>query len=162
MKRKSLILLVIGSHAIGANGFTSPLLLRKPNNTITTTKYRQVELMSKNPEVMVSAVTKSLYPASMIGVLGELYFRTRNEMECPRGAVAGFLAQIFTILVSIPMVAIAIKAQGIHSYLEVDWLHFIESIMFWASIHVQCMSFRQAVLSVENGKSLPESVSSYV
>jgi hypothetical protein len=88
MKRKSLILLVIGSHAIGANGFTSPLLLRKPNNTITTTKYRQVELMSKNPEVMVSAVTKSLYPASMIGVLGELYFRTRNEMECPRGAVS--------------------------------------------------------------------------
>lgn len=69
--------------------------------------------------------------------------------------VAGFLAQIFTILVSIPMVAIATKAQGIHSYLEVDWLHFIESIMFWASIHVQCVSFRQAVLSVENGNSLP-------
>lgn len=29
--------------------------------------------------------------------------------------------------------------------------------MFWASIHVQCMSFRQAVLSVEDGKSLPAS-----
>lgn len=55
------------------------------------------------------------------------------------------------------MVSIATKAQGIRSYLEVDWLHFIETIMFWASIHVQCMSFRQAVLSVEDGKSLPAS-----
>ncbi len=53
------------------------------------------------------------------------------------------------------MIQIATKAQGIHSFIEVDWLHFIETIMFWASIHVQCMSFRQAVRSGENGKSLP-------
>lgn len=37
---------------------------------------------------MNSDLIKTLYPASMIGVLGELYFRTRNEMECPRGAVS--------------------------------------------------------------------------
>ena len=71
--------------------------------------------------------------------------------------VIGFIAQIFTILVSIPMVKIVTKVPGVHSFLEVDWLHFIETIMFWASTHVQCMSFRQAVLSVENGKSLPAS-----
>lgn len=57
------------------------------------------------------------------------------------------------------MISIAKKAHGIHSYLEIDWLHFIETIMFWASIHVQCMSFRQAVLSLESNKTLPVSIS---
>ena len=71
--------------------------------------------------------------------------------------MAGFIAQIATVIISIPMITIAKNAPGIQSFLEVDWLHFIEAIMFWASIHVQCMSFRQAVLSVENNKSLPVS-----
>lgn len=73
---------------------------------------------------------------------------------------AGFIAQIFSTIVSIPMVTIATKAPGIHSFLEVDWLHFIEAVMLWSSIHVQCMSFRQAVLSVEKGKPLPASFQS--
>jgi hypothetical protein len=74
--------------------------------------------------------------------------------------VAGFIAQIATVIIAIPMISVAKNAPGVQSFLEVDWLHFIETIMFWASIHVQCMSFRQAVLSVENNKSLP--VSDYV
>jgi hypothetical protein len=74
--------------------------------------------------------------------------------------VAGFIAQIATVIIAIPMISVAKNAPGVQFFLEVDWLHFIETIMFWASIHVQCMSFRQAVLSVENNKSLP--VSDYV
>jgi len=87
-----LTLFVIGAHAIVANGFTIPVpICMKPS---TSTKCRQLEMMSKKPEIMASAVTKTLYPASMIGVLGELYFRTRNEMECPRGAVSSYHARI--------------------------------------------------------------------
>ncbi len=40
-----------------------------------------------SPE-MASAFAKKLYPASMIGTMGEVYFRTRQEMDCPRGAVS--------------------------------------------------------------------------
>ena len=69
--------------------------------------------------------------------------------------VAGFIAQVATIILSIPMISIVKKAPGVESFLEVDWLHFIEAIMFWASIHVQCMSFRQAVVSIENEDPLP-------
>jgi hypothetical protein len=48
------------------------------------------------------------------------------------------------------------SSLDIHSILQVDWLHFIESVLFWASIHVQCMSFREAVEAVERGEpSLP-------
>jgi hypothetical protein len=70
----------------------------------------------------------------------------------------GYLAQIFTILISIPMISIAKSSSpDIHSILQVDWLHFIESFMFWASIHVQCISFRDSVGSVEKDEKLPVS-----
>jgi hypothetical protein len=71
--------------------------------------------------------------------------------------VAGFIAQITTVIIAIPMISVAKNAPGVQSFLEVDWLHFIEAILFWASIHVQCISFRQAVLSIENSKSVPVS-----
>jgi len=48
------------------------------------------------------------------------------------------------------------SSPDIHSILQVDWLHFIETVLFWASIHVQCMSFREAVGAVGRGEpSLP-------
>jgi hypothetical protein len=47
----------------------------------------QTKLFPLN-DVMTSKVASKLYPASMIGTLGELYFRTRREMGCPRGAVS--------------------------------------------------------------------------
>ena len=49
-----------------------------------------VELKSatSNSQAAVAALTKTLYPASMIGTLGEAYFRTSKEMGCPRGAVS--------------------------------------------------------------------------
>ncbi|KAL7463721.1 hypothetical protein ACHAXS_004079 [Conticribra weissflogii] len=108
-----------------------------------------------------SAIASKLYPAAMIGTIGELYFRTRKEMESPRGSVVGYTAQIITIILSIPMIAVAKNAPGVQSFLEVDWLHFIETFLFWASIHVQTMSFRQAVLAVERKEPLPKSVISY-
>lgn len=37
---------------------------------------------------VASVLAKRLYPASMVGTLGEVFFRTRYEMECPRGAVS--------------------------------------------------------------------------
>jgi hypothetical protein len=49
------------------------------------------------------------------------------------------------------------SSVAIHSILQVDWLHFVESVLFWSSIHVQCMAFREAVESVENGEALPVS-----
>lgn len=137
-----------------------------------------------SPE-MASAFAKKLYPASMIGTMGEVYFRTRQEMDCPRGAVsftlsdaawislqffqyilscicirihiqiAGFVAQIITVLLSIPMVSLVKNTPGVNSFIEVDWLHFTEALIFWASIHVQAISFRQALFSVENGDTLP-------
>ena len=53
------------------------------------------------------------------------------------------------------MVSLVKNTPGVGSFLEVDWLHFTEVFLFWASIHVQAMAFRQAVLSVENGDTLP-------
>ncbi len=47
-----------------------------------------------------SAIASKLYPAAMIGTIGELYFRTRKEMECPRGAVRGFIFFLFKYLIS--------------------------------------------------------------
>lgn len=49
------------------------------------------------------------------------------------------------------------SSPDIRSILQVDWLHFIETFLFWASIHVQCISFRDAVGSVERGEDLPVS-----
>ena len=74
----------------------------------------------------------------------------------PEGGGGGVVAQIVTVLVAVPTVSIAKNRTP--SFLEVDWLHFIEAALFWASIHVQCMSFRQAVRSAENGESLPVSL----
>ncbi len=71
--------------------------------------------------------------------------------------VVGYTAQIITIILSIPMIAVAKNAPGVQSFLEVDWLHFIETFLFWASIHVQTMSFRQAVLAVERKEPFPVS-----
>ena len=48
----------------------------------------KTNLMAINNPAMASALASKLYPASMIGTLGEIYFLTRNEMECPRGAVS--------------------------------------------------------------------------
>lgn len=78
MKR---LFLFIGSFGI-VNGFSSPPISIKTTNLI---KKCQVEM--SNPAV-AKAVARILYPTSMVGVLGELYFRTTNEMECPRGAVS--------------------------------------------------------------------------
>jgi hypothetical protein len=70
----------------------------------------------------------------------------------------GYLAQILTILLSIPMISIVKSSSpDIRSILQVDWLHFMETFLFWASIHVQCISFRDAVGSVERGDGLPVS-----
>ena len=35
-----------------------------------------------------AAITKRLYPASIIGTFGEAYFRMTREMACPRGVVS--------------------------------------------------------------------------
>lgn len=57
---------------------------------------RRVDMMSMNlGDIMTREVVKVLYPASMVGVLGELYFRTRYEMECPRGAVSYHISTVF-------------------------------------------------------------------
>ena len=108
------------------------------------------------------AVASKLYPASMLPTLGEAYFRTQSEMECPRGAVVGFFAQIATIIISIPMISIAKRTAGVKSILEIDWLHFIETFLFWSSIHVQCMSFRQSVRAIEKHELLPVSLSRHL
>lgn len=88
MKRSTLIFFAAGALTIESNGFTSPVpIFTKPH---LTTNCRQVDRTSNSYHAheMNSDLIKTLYPASMIGVLGELYFRTRNEMECPRGAVS--------------------------------------------------------------------------
>ncbi len=56
------------------------------------------------------------------------------------------------------MISIAKNAQDINSFLEIDWLHFVEAALFWASIHVQCMSFRQSVRAIERNDMLPVSL----
>jgi hypothetical protein len=48
----------------------------------------QLNSATSNSQAAVAAITKKLYPASMIGTLGEAYFRTRKEMGCPRGVVS--------------------------------------------------------------------------
>ncbi|KAL3779024.1 hypothetical protein HJC23_011463 [Cyclotella cryptica] len=128
-----------------------------PTNSIAATA------LSNSQAAVAASMAKKLYPASMIGTLGEAYFRNRKEMGCPRGAVVGYMAQILTILISIPMISIVKSSSpDIHSILQVDWLHFIETVLFWASIHVQCMSFREAVGAVERGDpSLPASALHY-
>jgi hypothetical protein len=79
-------------------------------------------------------------------------------MACPKGVAIGYMSQILTILISIPMIStVKSSSVDIHSILQVDWLHFVESVLFWSSIHVQCMAFREAVESVENGEALPVS-----
>lgn len=115
------------------------------------------KIASLTDPAFAGAVASKLYPASMLPTLGEAFFRTQNEMECPRGAVTGFFAQIATIILSIPMISIAKRTAGVKSILEIDWLHFIEAFMFWSSIHVQCMSFRQSVRAIEKHEPLPVS-----
>ncbi len=120
------------------------------------------KVASLSDPVFASAVASKLYPASMLPTLCEAYFRTRNEMECPRGAVIGFFSQIVTIVISIPMIEITKRTVGVTSILEIDWLHFIEAFMFWFSIHVQCMSFRQSVRAMEKNVPLPVSLNRYL
>ena len=120
------------------------------------------KVASLSDPVFATAVAAKFYPASMLHTLCEAYFRTRNEMECPRGAVVGFFSQIVTIVISIPMIEITKRTVGVTSILEIDWLHFIEAFMFWSSIHVQCMSFRQSVRAMEKNVPLPVSLNHYL
>ena len=55
------------------------------------------------------------------------------------------------------MIATVKSSPNIHSILQVDWLHFVETVLFWTAIHVQCISFRDAVDCVERRASLPVS-----
>ncbi|KAL7521014.1 hypothetical protein ACHAWX_005709 [Stephanocyclus meneghinianus] len=147
-------------------GRITPREMIPPTNSIADAATAAAVVLNSatsNGRAAVAALTKTLYPASMIGTLGEAYFRTRKEMGCPRGAAVGYIAQILTILISIPMISIVKSSSpDIHSILQVDWLHFIESVLFWASIHVQCMSFREVVGNVERGEpSLPASALHY-
>ena len=128
----------------------------------STTGIEMFKVASLSDPIFAAAVASKLYPASMLPTLCEAYFRTQNEMECPRGAVVGFFSQIVTIIISIPMIKIAERTAGVTSILEIDWLHFIEAFLFWSSIHVQCMSFRQSVKAVEKNISLPVSLNRYL
>lgn len=139
-----------------------PALILNPHLTPSsrsTTSTEMFKVASLSDPMFAAAVASKLYPASMLPTLCEAYFRTRNEMECPRGAVVGFFSQIVTIIISIPMIEITKRTEGVTSILEVDWLHFIEAFMFWFSIHVQCMSFRQSVKAMEKNVPLPVSES---
>jgi hypothetical protein len=71
-------------------GKISPREMIPPTNSIAaaTVAAAQLNSATSNSQAAVAAVTKKLYPASMIGTLGEAYFRTRKEMGCPRGAVS--------------------------------------------------------------------------
>ena len=132
----------------------SPLTSSSSIISITSLDMFHCKLASLNDPAFAGAVASKLYPASMLPTLVEAYFRTRNEMECPRGAAVGFFSQIATIIISIPMITIAKKAAGVNSILEIDWLHFIEAFLFWSSIHMQCISFRQSVRAIEKHEPL--------
>ena len=56
-------------------------------NRKTTTRKMTPQILSEQA-VLATAAAKRLYPASMIGTLGEAYFRTRKEMACPKGVVS--------------------------------------------------------------------------
>ncbi len=141
-----------------------PVINLKPHltpSTRSTTSMQMFKVASLSDPMFAAAVASKLYPASMLPTLFEAYFRTRNEMECPRGAVVGFFSQIVTIIISIPMIEIAKRTVGVTSILEIDWLHFTEAFLFWSSIHVQCMSFRQSVRAIEKDTPLPVSLNHY-
>mmetsp|Transcript_10334 Transcript_10334/g.15566 ORF Transcript_10334/g.15566 Transcript_10334/m.15566 type:complete len:344 (+) Transcript_10334:33-1064(+) len=140
------------------HNFLSPSLT---SSSASVTSMDMFKVSSLSDPAFAGAVASKLYPASMLPTLGEAYFRTQNEMECPRGAVVAFFAQIATIIISIPMISIAKRTAGVSSLLEIDWLHFIEAFMFWSSIHVQCMSFRQSVRAMEKHEPLPKSTLEY-
>jgi len=142
-----------------------PICNLAPSLTSSSTSVTWINMFkvpSLSDPAFAGAVAAKLYPASMLPTLGEAYFRTQNEMECPRGAAVGFFAQIATIIISIPMISIAKRTAGVNSLLEIDWLHFIEAFMFWSSIHVQCMSFRQSVRAMEKHEPLPVSWSRHL
>ena len=56
-------------------------------NRKTTTRKMTPQILSEQA-VLATTAAKRLYPASMIGTLGEAYFRTRKEMACPKGVVS--------------------------------------------------------------------------
>jgi len=138
----------------------APYHLSSSSSSGAITSMCMFKIASVSDPTFAGAVASKLYPASMLPTLGEAFFQTQNEMECPRGAVIGFFAQIVTIIVSIPMISISKRTAGVKSILEIDWLHFIESFMFWSSVHVQCMSFRQSVRAMETHEPLPVSFKS--
>lgn len=63
-------------------------LSAKTNNFLIPTK--QFDMTSQSA-IASAAITQRLYPASMIGTLGEAYFRMTKEMACPRGVVRELL-----------------------------------------------------------------------
>ena len=72
-------------------GFTSPSsinitskMMKWANTDFVASK--KIYLLTDNH--VVASFASKLYPASMICTLGELYFLSRKEMECPSGAVS--------------------------------------------------------------------------
>ena len=79
-----LVLFLFGLRIV--SGFASPNNSCKWTNTGLESPTKSCLYLLNDP-AMASAIASKLYPASMIGTIGEVYFRTRKEMECPRGAV---------------------------------------------------------------------------
>lgn len=67
------------------------------------------------------------------------------------------MLQTVAIFMGVPIVAVATKLTGL-PFIEMDWLHGVEQTLMAVPVHVMTMSFRQAVLSQENKKRLPVSV----
>jgi len=108
-------------------------------------------------------VASKLYPASIVPIILQNYLWTRCDLTlCPRGAAVGSIAQTISILLAVPLVAATKTATGGNvPFIAVDWLHGIEQLLMALPSHVMAMSFRQAALSHEDGKPLPESAKRY-
>lgn len=104
-------------------------------------------------------LTSKLYPASIIPIALQNILWTRTALTlCPRGTAVGSIAQTFSILIAVPLVAVTQSklADGpTRSFISVDWLHGIEQLLMAVPNHVMTSSIRHSVAAVENGKSLP-------
>lgn len=102
------------------------------------------------------AVASKLYPASIVPIALQNYLWTRRDLTlCPRGVAVGSIAQTVAILLAIPLVAVTKKlTEGKIPFIAVDWLHGIEQLLMAVPNHVMAISWRQAVLSYEDGKPL--------
>lgn len=120
--------------------------------------------LSYLPEIthaQASAVAKLLYPVSTLPILGQTYLMTREEAECPRGAVVGFVAQTASVLLAVPVVAKVRALRPGANFIAIDWVHWLESALLHVSVQGTAMSFRQAVRAVEEEKPLPVSAIRY-